>query len=342
MNAAQLAAHGIPGQFRLVVLPDPEPGPDEVVVQVRACGLNRLDLWLEEGALPIRVQLPKIPGSEISGEIITAGANVSGWRTGDRVAIQSNLFCGSCEFCLAGEESLCLKGELLGIHQDGGFADKVLAPARSLVGLPESVDFKTSAALTLAGSTAMHMLTNRAQVQPGHWVLVIAGASGVGSAAIQIAQQLGAHVIATASTEAKRELALRLGAAHVVHSSDPSWPAQVRKITDKRGVDLIIEHVGGAILEQAFDCLARGGIIVTCGATAGRDVRLNLWPFFVKQHRLVGSYGRSRADLTKTLDWAANGRLKAAIDAIFPLHETPAAFARLRDRSVLGKIVIAP
>ncbi len=342
MKAVQLIAHGNPGQFKLVELPDPAPASDEIVVQVRACGLNRLDLWLEDGALPIPLDLPRIPGSEIAGHVIRLGSNVEGWRVGDRVAVQSNLFCGSCEFCLSGEESLCLKGQLLGVQKDGGFAEMVLAPACTLVRLPDNVDFNASAALTLAGSTAMHMLTNRTRVQPGHWVLVVAGASGVGSAAIQIARRLGAHVIATASTEAKRQLTLHLGAEYVVDSTRQDWSSEVRKITQKRGVDLVVEHVGGAVIEQAFDCLARGGTIVTCGATAGPKIHLNLWPLFVKQQSLVGSYGRSRADLTTTLEWAEVGKLKPTIDAVFPLSEVPAAFARLRSRTVLGKVLIVP
>jgi 2-desacetyl-2-hydroxyethyl bacteriochlorophyllide A dehydrogenase len=340
MKAIQLTAHGSPGQLKLVELPDPQPAPGETVIEVRACGLNRLDLWLEEGALPMPIELPRIPGSEIAGEVLTVGSEVRDWKTGDRVAVQSNLFCGACEFCLAGEESLCLKGQLLGIQRDGGFAERVVVPAQALIRLPARVDFKTAAALTLAGSTAMHMLNNRTQVRFGQWVLVIAGASGVGSAAIQIAQRLGAYVIATASTEAKRQLALSLGAQYAVDSTSKDWPAEVRKITQRRGVDLVVEHVGGAVIEQTFDCLARGGTIVTCGATAGREIHLNLWPFFVKQQRLIGSYGRTRADMAATLDWAEQGTLKPVIDTVFPLSETASAFARLRSRTVLGKTLI--
>jgi 2-desacetyl-2-hydroxyethyl bacteriochlorophyllide A dehydrogenase len=323
-------------------LPDPLPRPDEVVVQVRTCGLNRLDLWLEEGALPMPLDLPRIPGGEIAGEVAALGNEVSrrDWKVGDRVAVQSNLYCGQCEFCLAGDESLCLKSELLGVQRDGGFAEKVVVPARALVPLPEGISFETSSALTLAGSTAMHMLTKRTQIQPGQWVLVIAGASGVGSSAIQIAHRLGGYVIATGSTARKRDLALSLGAREAVDSSRDDWPAEVRRLTRKRGVDLVVEHVGGHVLEQAFHCLARGGTIVTCGATAGRAIEFNLWPFFVKQHRLVGSYGRNRADLATTLEWVAAGKLQAVIDSVYPLAETPRAFAALRARTVLGKIVV--
>jgi NADPH:quinone reductase-like Zn-dependent oxidoreductase len=338
----QLVAHGAPGKFELRDVPDPRPDPGEAVVQVRACGLNHLDLWLEEAGLPIPIKLPRTPGGEIAGTILTLGANVSDWKIGDRIAIQSNLFCGECEFCRRGEDSMCLRGEILGVQRDGGFAEKVLVPARALVRLPEGVDFDTSAALTLAGSTAMHMLTNRARVNPGDWVLAIGGASGVGSAAIQIAKQLGARVISTGSTEAKRALAKNLGAEFVVDGNDPKWPAEIRKITDKHGVDVVVEHVGGDVLGKCFDCLARGGTIVTCGATAGKDVPLNLWPFFVKQHRLVGSYGRNRVDLDTTLQWAAAGKLKPVIDSIFPLNQTAAAFAKLRSRNFLGKVLVRP
>jgi len=342
MKALQLIAHGKPGRFELRDLPEPRPAPKEVVVRVQACGLNHLDLWLESAGLPVPVPLPRTPGGEVAGEISALGSQATGWGIGDRVAVQSNLSCGECEFCRRGDESLCIRGELLGVSCDGGLGEQVLVPARALVRLPDPVDFQTSAALTLAGSTAMHMLTNRARVKPGAWVLVMGGASGVGSAAIQIARQLDARVISTGSTEAKRTLAAQLGAEFVVDSTQSHWPVEVRRLTNKRGVDLVIEHVGGDVLTKCFDCLARGGTIVTCGATAGREVKLNLWPFFVKEQRLIGSYGRTRTDLQSTLDWAAAGKLKPVIDSVLPLADAPAAFAKLRSRSVLGKVLIQP
>jgi len=342
MKACQLIAHGVPGRFELRDLPEPQPGPDEAVVAVRACGLNHLDLWTEEAGLPIPIQLPRTPGGEIAGEVAALGPDLDSWKPGDAVAVQSNLFCGECEFCRRGEESLCLRHQILGVHRDGGFAEKVVVPARALVRLPPGLPFETSAALTLAGSTALHMLTRRARVRPGDWVLVVGGASGVGSAAIQIAAQLGARVISSGSTEAKRALARQLGAEFVVDPASPSWPAEVRQLTRKRGVDLVVEHVGGEVLMKCFDCLARGGTIVTCGATAGRQIQFNLWPFFVKQQRLIGSYGRDRRDLETTLAWAAEGKLRPVIDAIFPLAEAAAAFAKLRARAALGKILVRP
>jgi NADPH:quinone reductase-like Zn-dependent oxidoreductase len=288
------------------------------------------------------IPLPRTPGGEIAGKVFAVGSSVTDWKSGDRVAVQSNLFCGECEFCQRGEESQCIKNEILGVTRDGGFAEKILVPQRALVRLPDEVEFDTSAALTLAGSTAMHMLTNRAPVRAGDWVLAIGGASGVGSAAIQIAKQLGARVISTGSTAVKRKLAQELGAEFVVDSTNANWAAEVRKITKKRGVDIVVEHVGGDVLLKCFDCLARNGTIVTCGATAGREISLNLWPIFVKQQRLIGSYGRNRVDMQATLDWAAAGKLKPVIDSIFPLDQVPAAFAKLRSRNVLGKVLIEP
>ena len=342
MKALQLVAHGSPGQFELRDVLDPVPAAGEIVVQVRACGLNHLDLWHEQGALPIPLRLPRTPGCEIAGTVAEAGEGVADWTASDTVAIQSNLFCGECEYCRRGEESMCLNAVMLGVQRDGGFAEKVCVPARALVRLPQGVEFRAAAALSLAGSTAMHMLTRRAGVRSGDWVLVIAGASGVGSAAIQIARQLGARVIATGSTEGKRALCLQLGAESAIDISHPAWPVEVRRITNKRGVDVVVEHVGGEVLSKSFDCLARGGTVVTCGATAGQQVSLNLWPLFVKQHRIIGSYSRDAADLRATLDWAASGKLQPVIHATYPLERGAEAFAALRDRRVLGKVLIEP
>lgn len=343
MRVVQLVAHGIPGRFQLENVPDPRPGPSDVVIQVKACGLNRLDLWLEENTLPINPQLPRIPGGEVAGQVLEVGTAVrADWKPGARIAVQSNYFCGTCEFCARGEECMCLSGYPLGVVRDGGFAEKLLIPARALVRLPDAVSYETAAALTLAGSTAMHMLTDRVSLRPGDTVLVLGASSGVGSAAIQIAKALGARVLTTGSTEEKRALGLRLGADHAVDSTQKDWPFVIRQLTDKRGVDVVIEHIGGDVLEQAFSCLARGGAIVTCGATAGRSAEFNLWSFFVKQQRLIGSYARNRQDLERTLAWAAEGRIQAVVDHVFPLEETAAAYARLRSRQVLGKVLVRP
>ena len=334
--------HGTPGKLELREVADPQAGPDEVVVRVRACGLNRLDLWHEAGDLPIPLSTPRTPGCEIAGEIESVGTAVDHWKPGDRVAVQSNLFCGSCEYCEQGEESICLRGRLLGVQLDGGFAEKVRVPALALVGMPDGLDFVTSAALTLAGSTATHMLTSRVTVRPGNWVLVMGGNSGVGSAAIQIARAHGARVISTGSSEEKRQLARQLGADHVIDHSTDDWYRKVVEITGRHGADIVVEHMGGDILLQALRCLSRNGKIVTCGATAGKKVGIDLWPLFVKQQSIVGSYGRNRVDMEKTLEWAAEGKIQAVIDRVLPLESTSDAFELLRERKVSGKIVVTP
>lgn len=342
MKAVQLVAHGAPGRHELRDLPDLQPAAGEVVLQVKACGVNHLDLWCEQGELPIPLHLPRTQGCEVAGSVLRVGEGVSGWQPGDCAAVPSGLYCGQCEYCQRGEEAMCLRGLMLGVQRDGGFADQVAVPAHTLARLPAGVSFETAAALALAGSTAMHILTDRVQVRRGDWVLVIGGASGVGSAAIQIARALGARVLSTGSTAAKRALGCRLGAEAAFDSGTRDWPNEVRKITGKRGVEVVVEHVGGAVLEQVFTCLARGGAVVTCGATAGRQVSLDLWPLFVKQHRLIGSYSRNRADLEATLAWAAAGRLQAVIDATYPLAQVPQALGRLRARAVLGKLLVQP
>lgn len=342
MKAFQLLRHGSPGVYELRDVPEPKPGPGQVVVQVGACGLNHLDLWAERGALPVPLELPRTQGCEIAGTVAEVGPGVTGVQPGARVAVQSNLYCGACAYCQAGEESMCLKNVMLGVQCDGGFAEKVLVPERALLPLPAALPLESSAALSLAASTAMHMIHHRTQVKAGDWVLVMAGASGVGSAAIQIARQLGARVISTGSTESKRELALRLGAERALDPGQPDWPAEVRQLTGKHGIDVAVEHIGGEVLAQVFSCLARGGTVVTCGATAGQSVPLDLWPLFVKQYRLIGSYGRNRADLVRTLEWAAAGKLQPVIDQIYPLSEGAQALHRLRSRAALGKVLVRP
>lgn len=342
MNAVRLIEHGRPGRFTFGEVPTPEPLASEVLVEVKACGMNHLDLWVEEGGLPVPIALPRIPGCEVAGVIAALGPGVQGWAVGDPVAVQSNLFCGTCEFCLRGDESLCLKGRILGVDRDGGLAERVSVPVSSLVRIPDGVGFDASAALTLAGSTAVHMLTDRTTVREGDWVLVMGAASGVGSAAIQIARHYGARVITTGRTEEKRDLGLRLGAEHAVDVTSDRWTSEVRKLTGRRGVDLVVEHVGGRVLEQCFECLARGGTIVTCGATIGQEITLNLWPLFVKQQRLIGSYGRHCRDMQTTLRAVADGWLQPVVGRVVPLSEASQALGALREGKVLGKVVVRP
>lgn len=341
MKAARFHAFGGPEVQRIEEAPDPVPGDGEALVRVRACGVNRLDLFVREGRVPVRVPLPHISGSEVAGEVVALGPGVRGVAVGQHVAIHPYLHDGVCEFCLAGEESTCLRGDILGLVSDGGFAELVKAPASALLPLPDGLDFVQAAALTLAAVTAWHML-DRAGVRPGETVLVHAAGSGVGSAAVQIAKLRGARVIATASSRAKLERARALGADDLIDSSAESIREAVRRLTGKRGVDVVVEHVGQATWTDSVASLARNGRLVTCGATTGSDVSFDLWPMFAKQIAFIGCYGGRRDDLRRVLLAAARGALRPVIDRVLPLERLSEAHAALAAREQFGKIIITP
>ena len=321
--------------------PDPTPGPGEVLVRVRACGVNRLDLFVRAGQVPVKVPLPHISGSEVAGEVAAVGPGVQGVVEGARVVVAPYLFDGSCEYCLAGEETTCLRSDILGLLSDGGYAELVKVPARSLVPIPEPLDFVQAAALTLAAPTAWHMLA-RAGLGPGETVLVLAAGSGVGSAAVQIARLRGARVIATASSDAKLNQARQLGAHEAVNYATDDLREAVRRLTGRRGVDVVVEHVGQATWPTSVACLARNGRLVTCGATTGSEVSFDLWPMFAKQIAFIGCYGGARDDVRRVLDVASRGELRPVVNDVLPLERVAEAHARLEARENFGKYVITP
>ncbi|HEX2173693.1 MAG TPA: zinc-binding dehydrogenase [Dehalococcoidia bacterium] len=321
-------------------VPIPEIGPTEVLVRVRACGLNHLDLMMRSGTLPGKVATPHIAGSEVAGDIERVGEAVSSVRAGLAVVIAPYLFCGQCEFCLAGEETLCLRGDILGLNSRGGYAEYVAAPAESVLPIPEGVSHVEAAAVTLAALSAWHMLITRARIRAGETVLVLAGGSGVGSAAIQIAKLAGCRVIATASTEDKLDKARQLGADEVINYAGGEFLPEVRRLTGKRGVDVVVEHVGAATWDQSVNALARNGRLVTCGATTGRQAAINIWNVFAKQQTLIGSYGGTRAELRHVLDLVARGALKPVIHSTLPLEEAGRAQRILEDRAQFGKVLL--
>jgi NADPH:quinone reductase-like Zn-dependent oxidoreductase len=307
MRAVPITQHGGPEVLQLLEVPDSTPGPGQALVRVRACALNHLDLWQRRGLEHVKLPLPHIPGSDISGEVVDPGE--SGLAAGTRVIVHPGLNCGHCPACLDGQDSLCATYGIVGYQSEGGYAELAAVPARNLIALPPQVSFTDGAAFPLTFLTAWHMLVSRAHVREGETVLVMAAGSGVGQAAIQVARLHGARVIATARQKEKLDAARGLGADDVVDTSQPDWSAEVRRLTNKRGADVVIEHVGAAVWDQALKSLARGGRLVTCGATSGHRGEIDLRVLFVKQQSLLGSYMGTRADLGAAVEGLASGRL---------------------------------
>jgi NADPH:quinone reductase-like Zn-dependent oxidoreductase len=341
MRAAFIHEHGGPDVIQVGEQPTPDPQPGQVLVKVGACGVNWLDILIREARTPANIAFPRIMGSEVAGTVAALGPRVAGFAEGARVAVHPYLHCGACEFCLAGEESVCIRGDILGLMSDGGYAEYVCVPANSLVPLPESLSFVDAAAVSLATLTAWHMLIARARLKPGETVLVLGATSGVGSAAIQIAKLAGASVIATAGSDDKLDMARDLGADEVVNHTDGDMREAVRAWTNRRGVDVVVEHVGEATFQTSVAALARTGRLVICGTTTGTKGSLNLWTLFAKQNVIIGSYGGNRAELSQVLTLTAAGRIRPVIDSVMELDEVAKAQERLKAREQRGKIVIA-
>ncbi len=320
-------------------MPQPTPGPNEVVVKVRACGANRLDIYSRTGRTKV-VPMPHISGSEVAGEIAALGDAVTGLSVGQAVAVAPYFFCGQCEFCRSGEEVLCLKGDILGLACQGGYAEYVSVPASSIVPLPQSVDFISAAAVGLATITAWHMLVRRAPISPGQDVLVHAAGSGIGSAAIQIAKLSGARVITTASSAEKLEQARKLGADEIINYREQDFLQEVRRITNKRGVDVVVEHIGEQTWEKSAACLARKGRLVTCGATTGNEGKVNIWTLFAKEISLIGSYGGTRQDLADVLKLVATHQLKPVVYGTYSLDQVGEVEQLMESREQFGKLVV--
>ncbi len=313
-------------------VPDPVPGPGEVLVQVRACALNRLDLALRAGFPTLKMELPRILGADIAGELA---------ESGERVLVAPGAGCGLCHFCLAGRDNECARYQVFGYQRDGGYAELVAVPRRCLLPFPAGLDFAEAASMPLVFVTAWNMLVRRAQVRPGQTVLVWAAASGVGIAAIQVAKLWGCRVLATARKE-QLELALKLGADAAIDHYDPGLPvSQAVKQLAPAGVDVVIEHVGQASWDQSLRSLAPNGVLVTCGATTGYEARVDLRFLFSRQLRLKGSYMGRRADLDDVLAAVAAGRLRPVVDRVFPLAQGAEAHRYLAAQHPFGKVVLA-
>jgi NADPH:quinone reductase-like Zn-dependent oxidoreductase len=340
MKAVYFDETGGPEVLRFGDVPRPAPGAGQALVRVRACGVNRVDIYSRTGRT--KVPLPHISGSEAAGEVVAYGPGVAPEPVpvGTQIAIAPYLFCGSCVYCRAGEETVCVRGDILGLASQGAFAEYVVAPTWSLVPLPEGVDAMSAAAVGLATITAWHALIDRAGLRAGEAVLVHAAGSGVGSAGVQIAKLAGARVIATAGSNEKLQRARALGADDVINYNELDFAQEVRKLTGKRGVDVVFEHVGAATWEKSLMCLARRGRLVTCGATTGDDGPTNIWTLFAKELSVIGAYGGTRANLATVLWLVAEGQLKPVIHRVLPLESVADAQRMLEARESFGKIVI--
>ena len=321
---------------------DPAIAPDEALVRVRACGINHLDLWVRSGLRGLDIQMPHILGNDVVGEIAAIGSAVRHLQTGDRTLVLPTLSCGTCPQCFSGDDNLCRQYDVIGRRRNGGYAELVSVPAVNCLPYPENLSWEEAAAVPLVFLTAWHMLVGRAKLAPGEDVLVIGAGSGVGSAAVQIARLFGARVIATAGTPAKLERAKALGAHETIDHAREDVAARVRELTAKKGVEVALEHVGGRVFEAAVAALARNGRLVTCGATTGGEVKLDVNVLFGKHLALMGSWMGRRSELVQVLKFVRDGRLKPVVDRAMPLAHAAEAHRLIESRGQFGKVVLVP
>lgn len=341
MKAVRFHEHGSIEKLRFEEAPDPQPGPGEIVVRVKACALNYLDLWERRGLPGIQLPLPHISGSDVAGIVEVVGPGVNHVKPGDKTLVCPGLSCMQCEFCFRGEENRCRRYSVLGYFTDGGYAEFVRIPAVNALPYPERLEFTDAAAIPLVFMTAWHMLVERCRIQAGEDVLVLGAGSGVGSAAIQIAKFFHARVITTAGSQAKLGKAKQLGADHVIDHTQQKIREEVKRITGKRGVDIVFEHVGSATWQESMSCLAHHGRLVTCGATTGYDVPLDLRHLFSKEITILGSYMGSKHELMQVLKLVQAGFFRPIVSQVFPLKEAALAQEQMENREHFGKIVLS-
>lgn len=340
MKAIRIHEFGGPEVLRYEDVADPQPRKDQVLVRVRACAMNHLDLWVRKG-LP-GVKLPHILGSDIAGEIVEVGEYVRDFKPGQRVLIAPMHFCNHCAKCVAGLQNQCREFTVLGNAVDGGNCELIAIPEVKVIPIPDSLDFNQAASVPLVFLTAWHMLVGRAGVRPGQTVLVLGANSGVGIAGIQLAKLFRCTVITTAGDDRKIAKARELGADHVINHYQQKISEEVRKITNKEGVDVVLEHVGPATFDESIRSLKPGGALVTCGATTGPQVGFDLRFLFSRQLSILGSYMGTMGELHEVLKHVFNGTLKPVVDRAFPLSEARAAHEYMEKSSMFGKIVLNP
>ncbi|MBI5301835.1 MAG: zinc-binding dehydrogenase [Chloroflexi bacterium] len=340
MQAAIFHKRGGVENLKFEDAPTPQVGARDVLVKMRACGLNHLDIFTREGSHGVHTPLPHIGGLEVAGEIAELGAEIRDWQIGDRVLVGSAITCGQCEFCASGHDNICPRRKVIGVNAPGGFAEYICVPASILIPIPDSLSFIQAAASPSAFGTAWHMLVTRAAIQPGEWVLIHAAGSNIGVAGIQIAKHFGCRVIATSSTDEKLAKATELGADFVVNYAETNFQHAVMRITANRGVDVVFEHVGTTTWERSIASLHPTGRLVTCGSTTGRWGNTDVWSVFWKQLTILGSFGWTAKEFFQVWDLVGARVFQPVIDRTFPLVETAAAQQYLIDRKQFGKVLV--
>ena len=341
MKAVVFDRHGGPEVLRYTDVAEPEARPGEVMVRVHACALNHLDLWVRGGIPGVAIPLPHIPGSDIAGVVDRVGDGVTNVKAGQRVLLAPGVSCRKCPSCLAGEDNRCLQFSNFGYLIDGGCAQFVRCPEVNCFPYPQNLSFVEAAAVPLVFQTAWHMLVTRAELRAGEDLLVLGAGSGVGSAAIQIGKFFGCRVIATAGNEAKLVKARELGADEVINHKTMKIRDEVRRLTGKRGVDVVFEHVGTATWDDSVASLVRGGRLITCGATTGYNAKIDLRFLFTRQLSILGSYMGTKAEFATVLKLVATGRMKPVVDRAFALAECRLAHEYLEAGEQFGKVVMA-
>jgi NADPH:quinone reductase-like Zn-dependent oxidoreductase len=349
MRAALFRRHGGPEVLEIAEVPVPTPGPHEVQVRVTATALNHIDVWMRRGLPALHLELPHVSGGDVCGTVSALGAGVTGAQNGvdvgARVVLNPGLSCGRCAACLSGRDPFCSAFRMLGEQTWGGQAEYVVVPAANLVPVPRAavpLDDTALAAVPIAFITAWQMLVDRAQIKQGETVLVLAAGSGVGSAAIQIAKLWGARVIATASTDAKLAAARALGADETINHAQSELVAEVKRLTGRRGADIVVEHVGAATFPKSVVACAKGGRIVTCGATDGFEPVLNLRHVFWRQLSILGSTLASKSRLFDVMALVGAGRLRPVVHAVLPLADVAEGHRLIEARAAFGKVVLVP
>ncbi len=340
MKAVIFREHGGTHKLSYEDFPEPMIGPEDVLVRVKACALNHLDIWTREGNPAYPLVLPHIVGSDVAGTVDQIGSQVEGFTAGQRVCVSPGLSCWRCNACLAGRDNFCRSYGLLGAVVHGGYAEYVKVPFRNLLPIPDHISFEQAAAFPLVSVTASHMLFALAGLQQGETVLVMGAGSGVGMMAVQMAKLAGAHVITTVGSEEKVPKAKNLGADAVINHSKEKVAERVKALTEGHGVDVVIEHIGPDVWDSCLESLVKGGRLITCGATTGGDVKLNLRYMYARQLTIKGSYMGTRAELVKAAELVRQGRLIPVIDRTFPLQEARQAQDLMLQRQFFGKIVL--